>query len=374
MRLLATLFFAVPLLHSADPAPLWDGHESVAAYAQRAHLEPTKTLDLGNGVTMELVLIPAGQFVMGTEAPVKPSTTVEGSGLLIEFGAIAVLALILEQLLRFFPERRTAFSLRWLMLMVIAGGACVGGIARRKLAVKEAERYEDGLAVYNLVSDNEKPAHPVTISRAFYMGKFTVTQAQYEAVTGTNPSQFKGPQNPVETVSWDDATAFCKQLNAQLQAQAVAVRLPTEAEWEFACRAGTKSRFYSGDSDSDLDSVAWYCNDITLRFGFAVGQRHGNGTHHPVGGKKSNWFGLYDMHGNVFQWCLDAYRKDYQKLSLTDPINNTRGDDYIIRGGYWNAIPELCRSAYRSRNLPNHRATSVGFRVVLSAPPSKTSQ
>jgi len=215
------------------------------------------------------------------------------------------------------------------------------------------------MARYNAAYANEKPAHPVLISRAFYMGKFAVTQEQYEAVTGTNPSLFKGPQNPVEKVSWDEATAFCKKLNEQFGAQAVEARLPTEAEWEFACRAGTKTRFYSGDADSDLDSVAWY-------------RANSKNTPHPVGGKKANAFGLYDMHGSVWQWCRDAYREDYEKLNATDPSSDAQGADRVLRGGSWNHTPEHCRSAFRNDDSPGVRYIIFGFRVVVSVPSSRT--
>ena len=131
----------------------------------------------------------------------------------------------------------------------------------------------------------EHPAHPVTLTQPFYMGKYVVTQEQYQAVTGATPSTFKGNDNPVEQVSWDDAEAFCKKLSEQTKQ---AVRLPTEAEWEFACRAGTKTTYYSGDTDKDLDRVAW--NDANSK-----------NTTHPVGQKEANTFGLYDMHGNVWQ-------------------------------------------------------------------------
>ena len=130
----------------------------------------------------------------------------------------------------------------------------------------------------------------------FYMGKFAVTQGHYQAVTGQNPSQFKGRDNPVETVSWNDAQAFCKKLTSK---QIQAVRLPTEAEWEFACRAGTRTRYYSGDTEADLALVAWYS------------AKNSKGTTHPVGQKEANTFGLYDMHGNVWQWCQDWYGEDY---------------------------------------------------------------
>jgi formylglycine-generating enzyme required for sulfatase activity len=132
----------------------------------------------------------------------------------------------------------------------------------------------------------EKPAHKVTISKPFYLGKYEVTQDQWEAVMGANPSYFKGPENPVEDVSWDDCQKFLKKLNERLPGTGGTVRLPTEAEWEYACRAGTTTKYSFGDTRSDLGEYAWY-----------GGNSHNK--NHPVGEKKPNAWGLYDIHGNV---------------------------------------------------------------------------
>ena len=195
--------------------------------------------------------------------------------------------------------------------------------------------YQKELAVFNALPANEKPAHLVTLTQPFYMGKYTVTQEQYSAVMGSNPSHFKGAQLPVETVSWDDATAFCTKLNEKLNDKTLAVRLPTEAQWEYACRAGTRTRFYSGDADSDLDAVGW-C------------ESNSGCTTHPVGQKKANAFGLYDMHGNVWQWCQDSYNKSYSTAPATDPLNDKRGSKpRVVRGGslYGSTIPRIASPA-----------------------------
>ena len=202
---------------------------------------------------------------------------------------------------------------------------------------------------------NEKQ-HTVTISKAFYMGKYPVTQEQYEAVTGKTPSQFKGAKNPVEQVSWDDAQEFCKALHNKAQAklpQGMEVQLPTEAQWEYACRAGTKTRFYTGDEEEDLARAGWYT-------------KNSDGKTHPVSQKTPNAFGLYDMHGNVWQWCQDLYRSDYEKLSATDPMNKTDGKARVLRGGSWNFLPYDCRSAVRSYFTPVNRGIFIGFRIVVS--------
>jgi len=235
--------------------------------------EPPKelTLDLGGGVMMKLVLIPAGKFMMGS------------------------------------PD-------------------------------SEQGRIKD-----------EGPQHEVTISKPFYMGVTEVTQAQYEAVMGTNPSDFKGATNPVERVSWNDAAEFCKKLSEKTRQ---AVRLPTEAEWEYACRSGTTTRFFFGDEDSVLGDYAWY-------------DGNSGRTTHPVGQKKPNAWGLYDMHGNVEELCADR-DGDYTKEVVTDPQGPASGEYRGLRGGAWNINPSSCRSAYRSGCTPDLRSNGYGFRVVVS--------
>ena len=162
---------------------------------------------------------------------------------------------------------------------------------------------------------DESPQHEVTISKPFYMGVTEVTQAQYEAVMGTNPSGSKGPTNPVEKVSWHEASDFCRKL---AQKTGKTVRLPTEAEWEYACRAGSKTRFSFGDSDSALGD---YASLVYKR--------------NPVGRKKPNAWGLYDMHGNVWEWCADRY-DPYSSEASTDPQGATSGGGgRVLRGGSW---------------------------------------
>jgi len=191
--------------------------------------------------------------------------------------------------------------------------------------------------------------HEVTISKPFYMGVTEVTQAQYEAVMGTNPSYFKGATNPVEMVSWNDATEFCKKLSEKTRQ---AVRLPTEAEWEYACRAGSKTRFSFGDAEEGLGDYAWY---------FA----NSGGTTHPVGQKKPNAWGLFDMHGNVLEWCADWFG-DYSAGAATDPQGPASGTSRVLRCGAWHLVPVLCRAACRGSGTPGNRSAHCGFRVVVS--------
>jgi len=200
----------------------------------------------------------------------------------------------------------------------------------------------------------EYPEHEVAISKPFYMGATEVSQAQYEAVMGRNPSWLKGPTNPVEMVSWNDATEFCKKLSEKTRQ---AVRLPTESEWEYACRAGSKTAFCFGDDNEGLGNYAWY-------------SANSGGGPHPVGQKKPNTWGLYDMHGNVSEWCADWYG-DYPAVAVTDPQGPASGDYRVLRGGSWKVGPGVCSSDYRG--LCNglggaYRSPNDGFRVVVSVP------
>lgn len=196
--------------------------------------------------------------------------------------------------------------------------------------------------------DSEKPPHEVTIP-AFYIGKFQITQAQWKAVMGDKVKpDFKGDDLPMESVSWEDAKEFCQKLQ---QLTKKAYRLPTEAEWEYACRAGT-----SGDYAGNLDEMAWY------------GSNSDNKTH-PVGRKKPNAFGLYDMHGNVWEWCEDVWHDSYKGAPTDGSAWLSGGDSSlrVLRGGSWLNNRGNCRSAHRGRIEPGNRNVNVGFRVVVSS-------
>jgi formylglycine-generating enzyme required for sulfatase activity len=198
--------------------------------------------------------------------------------------------------------------------------------------------------------DSEGPQHEVTISKAFYIGVTEVTQAQYEAVIGTNPSKFKGPANPVDSVSWDDAVLFCRKLSEKTRK---AVRLPTEAEWEYACRAGSKTRFSFGDSGSILGDYAWYASNSGDRT-------------QPVGQKKPNPWGLYDMHGNVWEWCADWYG-GYSSGASIDPQGAGSGGSRVLRGGSCRDSAtgrDYFRCAFHSGDAPALRYDNYGFRCA----------
>jgi formylglycine-generating enzyme required for sulfatase activity len=197
-------------------------------------------------------------------------------------------------------------------------------------------------------------SHRVTISESFYLGRFEVTQNEYEKVTGTNPSTLKGSQHPVETLDWEDAVAFCRKLSEFPEEKAVGrvYRLPTEAEWEYGCRAGSETPFSFGESAKLLHDHAWY-------------EENSKNQHHPVGEKRPNQWGLYDMQGNVCEWCNDWYG-DYPSEAVIDPQGPIRGSERVIRGGSWMVANELhFRSSQRSNYVPKDRSVLLGFRVVL---------
>ena len=209
---------------------------------------------------------------------------------------------------------------------------------------------------------NEKQ-HRVTISNDFYMGKYAVTQEQYEAVMGTNPSYFTkekggGLKHPVEQVSWNDAMDFCKKVSAR---SGKTIVLPTEAQWEFACRAGTTTPFnFEGQISAEkVNYNATYTYD-----GSAKGLYREKTT--PVGTFAPNKWGLYDMHGNVYQWCWDVYMNGYETLVEKDPFNAGKPDEArVLRGGSWIFFPRFCRSAFRLSLTPDDRLNYVGFRIVI---------
>ena len=199
--------------------------------------------------------------------------------------------------------------------------------------------------------EEEEPVHRVKLTRPFYLGIYPVTQAQYQAVMGEDPSDFKGSDRPVEMVSWNDARKFCKKLSQQL---AQAFSLPTEAQWEYACRAGTTTDYCFGDDEGDLSDYAWYEDNSD------------DGTH-PVGRKSETSFGLYDMHGTVWEWCHDRYGS-YSSGPQTDPVGPGTGSDRVRRGGGWYGYASDCRVAIRGSIPPTYAGDDLGFRVVLSSP------
>ena len=195
--------------------------------------------------------------------------------------------------------------------------------------------------------DDEKPAHQVTLTNDYYIGKYEVTQALWKAVMGNNPSEFKGDNLPVENVSWNDCQKFISKLNL---ITGKTFRLPTEAEWEYAARGGKKSRGYQYSGSNNLSDVAWYKDNS------------GSKTH-AVGIKQSNELGIYDMTGNVWEWCQD-WKGEYSSSSQTNPTGANSGSFRVRRGGSWGT--RVCCSSYRGALEPNGRYDFLGLRLVLS--------
>ncbi len=289
---LLALFMAVVMLVGCGAPEVkvyeeWPFGEKAAKRRQRETAEALgvpveKEIQLGDGLSMKMVLIPAGEFMMGS-----------------------------------------------------------------KLSPDEvADRY-GGKAKY---FTDEHPRHSVSITEPFYMGVTEVTHEQYEAVMGEKPSHFDGKQNPAELVTWNDATEFCKKLS---QKTGETIRLPTEAQWEYACRAGSTSAYCFGESERQLGDYAWYDDNS-------------DGKTHPVAQKKPNDWGLYDMHGNVWEWCRDWYDGDYyENNTITNPTGPTSGSYRVVRGGSWANYAYYVRSANRDCSDPSFTYLGFGFRVVL---------
>ena len=233
------------------------------------------TVDLGKGVKLELVLVPAGEFMMGS------------------------------------PESdKDAFS-------------------------------------------DERPQHRVRITKAFYLGKYEVTGEQWKAVMGTNPGSSKGSRHAVDQVTWEDCQTFLGKLNAKVESGKF--QLPSEAQWEYACRAGSTTKYFFGDDPAQLGDYAWY-------------EKNSGGKAHAVGEKKPNAWGLYDMHGNSWEWCADWYEGGYYaKSPVDDPRGPLTGLGHVGRGGGRTAIARLCRSAVRYNFAPNYSDYNLGLRVACAA-------
>ena len=250
-----------------------------------------------------------------------------------------------------------------LRMVAIRGGTFLMGQT-------EAEKIqllkEYGEQNYQTYLDEELPRHEVTIPD-FFMGIFTVTQAQYQALMGENPSTFRGEDRPVETVSWDESVAFCDRLSTQTGRN---YRLPTEAEWEYACRAGTTTPFAFGDMITpELANYDWKSS-----YNGSPTRSSDPRETQPVGSYPANAWGLYDMHGNVWEWCLDHWHSNYadkpeelKQDGSTAWLSSDESKNRLLRGGSWYSNAKSCRSAYRAHNAPDIRYGSYGFRVVCRA-------
>jgi formylglycine-generating enzyme required for sulfatase activity len=241
-------------------------------------------------------------------------------------------------------------------LVWIAPGTFLMGTPQNALAkwfYDTRKRLTKQPTIGNWSVDDERPVTWVTLTRPFWLGRTEVTQAQWMAVMGSNPSGFKGDDLPVETVSWDDAMEFCRKLSERERAAnrlpvGYVYSLPTEAEWEYACRAGT-----TGDYAGDIGAMAWT-------------DENSGGSTHEVGIKRPNAWGLADMHGNVWELVFDWFA-DYQGGEVTNPRGPTSGYSRVFRGGTWNHEASFARSAIRLTDEPDRRGRALGFRLALSS-------
>ena len=252
--------------------------------------------------------------------------------------------------------------------LVVAIGFCGCGKEAEARAKVEAERtiaLSNGVQLkmirvepgsFMMGSENgyssEEPVHQVTLTKPYYLGETEVTQAQWRAVMGYNPSHFQRDSRPVEVVSWHDAMEFCQKLNDEGKApRGWKFTLPTEAQWEFAARGGNKSKGYKYSGSNNVEDVAW-------------SKSNSGEEAHAVRQKQANELGLYDMSGNVYEWCLDWYG-GYSSSEVTDPQGPQGGSDRVRRGGSWTTYAEFCYSAIRFYRDPNYRDDSIGFRLAL---------
>jgi formylglycine-generating enzyme required for sulfatase activity len=267
------------------------------AWAKHLGVPVEKEIDLPGGVKLTMVLIPPGEFLMGSTK---------------------------EEQERFLAEAKTA---------------------------------SDQWAIERIPS--EGPQHRVKITQPFYLGKYEVTQAQWQLVMGSNPSQFKdNPSHPVEQVSWQDIQPMLTKLNEQHAPAGMKFELPSEAQWEYAARAGTTTIWYSGDSEEALREYAWFTANA-------------GGATHAVGQLRCNGWGLYDMHGNVWEWCADWHSNDYGQSPLADPTGANSGSLRVYRGGAWRVRAGHCRSAGRDGAALSMRRNHLGFRLAATIDAAK---
>ncbi|MDR3229736.1 MAG: formylglycine-generating enzyme family protein [Puniceicoccales bacterium] len=243
-----------------------------------------------------------------------------------------------------------------LEMLPVAAGSFTMGSPRSE---PEREPYEKGA----------EAQHRVNITKPYWLGKYEVTQAQWQAVTGRNPSHFKGASRPVENVSWHDAVEFCAKLTAQERAAGrlpagYRYTLPTEAQWEYACRAGTTTPFSTGDNlttkQANYDGKLPYNRNAKGEY---------RGTTMDVGSFPANAWGFHDMHGNVWEWCSDWY--ETSPAGGDDPLGAASGDDRVFRGGALSSFAQSCRSALRFLLLPSISNGDLGFRLALSSTGAK---
>lgn len=280
-----------PLANAPFDAATAKTHQQ--AWAEYLGLPMEREVDLPGGATLTMILIPPGEFLMGSDKEEQEK----------------------------FLEEANAANHEW--------------------------------AIERIPS--EGPRHRVRITRPFYLGKYEVTQAQWQAVTGSNPSEFKdNPTHPVEMASWNDVQGFLTRVNEAAPQQGMSFDLPTEAQWEYASRAGSTTFWHFGDRAAALQEYGWF-------------NANSSNKTHPVGRLQPNAFGIYDMHGNLWEWCADWYAADYYaKTPVDDPSGSSAGLHRVVRGGYWLDHAMSCRSAYRDGSSPDYRSNRIGFRLAAT--------
>jgi formylglycine-generating enzyme required for sulfatase activity len=253
------------------------------------------------------------------------------------------------------------------MILIPPGEFSMGSTDEQvEAALKAAETISASASTRDRIENAERPQHKVVISQPFWMSSTEVTIGQFKKFSATgyvteaeqaarqDPKvksylSIDGADQPVALITWNDATAYCQWLSSQ---ENKTYRLPTEAEWEYACRAGTTTQYSFGDDHHDLHEYAWHNKNAGSRA-------------HAVGTRLPNPFGLFDMHGNLYEWCLDSWDMDwYEKSSTDDPVARTAGPGRVIRGGHWSYNASYARSAFRDFNVPSHYNNYYGFRCV----------
>ena len=337
---------AEPASQATPTHPLWNG-EPIPEYAKKVGLEPTRTLDLGNGAKMELVLIPAGRFRMGCSAPPYLHTLqVYGIVAIVSAGILAGMVFaILARAWR--PGRRVQFSLRTLLLCMLTAAVVLLGL----VGIWDSwPRYNEARQHFD---ESEGPEHEVTISRPFYMSACEVTWEEFDAVMGGTSVSSADRRLPLQGVTWNEGQQFFRKLGDRIGMNA---RFPSEAEWEYACRAGTENALDPGNGPDLLVDVAWF-------------SKNSKGEAHEVGAKRPNAWGLYDMRGNVEEFCEESSFRQYTAGDVVDPMGDRSGNMRICRGGSFGSGAFGCRASGRWLWTDiNDRTLNVGLRMVVDVP------
>lgn len=355
--LLALACWAGAGARAAEPAwPMWEPGESIDAYAKRAGLAPSQSFDLGNGETLEVVLLPAGSYRMGTPPPEEPPDRWYYGWAIMFLGLIFLVSFVSLVIARVYHKKaKLQLSLRHLLLVLFSLAVAMMGYMRWRENEARWRMYREEMETYEYTASNERPAHKVTLAHPVYIGKYEVTEGQFVQVWEMNsrvpldpPDQAKSSILPEEAVDW------CRSLGARIGRTA---RLPAEEEWEFAARGGTQTAYFFGHSPARIKEYA------------SVSRAWGTGMP-KVGEKEPNPFGLYDVYGSVREWChLTQARYSAEEVIVGSPREGA--SQMVLRGGHCLNSPLEARSANRSIWIapPIMHMRFSGFRVVVELPP-----